>query len=184
MRVSFAAATLLVACTAFDDLQWPPPGYDAGSEAGVDAGSETSAPVMDAGAACAGEHIRSDGARCYRFNPNRVAWQPAEDACQAWGGHLVSVHSDIELKFVRDLVTAEEPESSTGIWIGLNSLGHPNVWTWTDLTDATYTHWAEHEPDTSATPKECVYQYDEQYDGHWDNFQCSVEAESVCVKPL
>lgn len=168
MRIS-VLATLLVACTAFDDLHYP---------------LDASVPANDASSDAAKDAPTDAGARTYFFNSNRISWLAAEDACKAWGGHLVSVHSEAELEALRQLVAEKEKATpaSTGIWIGLNSRGTPGVWNWTDGTPVDFTHWAATEPDVSTTPKECVYQYGLQFDGHWDNFQCTVEAESVCAR--
>jgi hypothetical protein len=178
MRISVLAA-LLAACTAFDDLKYP---LERPVDESLDASVDAEAPMTpkDAAAPC----TRENAGRCYFFNANRISWTAAEDACQAWGGHLVSVRSEAELEFLRQLVADEEKATpaSTGIWIGLDSRGTPGVWNWTDGTPVDFTHWATNEPDTATPPKECVYQYGLQYDGHWDNFLCTVAAESVCAR--
>lgn len=76
---------------------------------------------------------------CYAAFQAAVTWQDAEAACVAWGGHLVSIHSEEELNFVHSL-------TPTNTWIGYRN----GQATWTDGSAFDYSNWNGGEPNGPA----------------------------------
>uniref|UniRef100_A0A3P8XXC6 C-type lectin domain-containing protein n=1 Tax=Esox lucius TaxID=8010 RepID=A0A3P8XXC6_ESOLU len=76
--------------------------------------------------------------RCFRFEETLRSWTEAERHCQSLGGHLASVHSWKESKFLETLTVG-----SPLTWIGGNDRGR---WTWTDGSGFNYHEWAQGEP--------------------------------------
>ncbi|CAJ0602700.1 unnamed protein product [Cylicocyclus nassatus] len=76
----------------------------------------------------------------------------AESFCQTKGGHLASIHSFEENKFVTELAeTGVKGDTHTkATWIGLKQAEWPRSkeWTWTDGTRVDYSPpWAPNQPD-------------------------------------
>uniref|UniRef100_A0A3P8ZQ66 C-type lectin domain-containing protein n=1 Tax=Esox lucius TaxID=8010 RepID=A0A3P8ZQ66_ESOLU len=78
------------------------------------------------------------GSRCFRFEEILRSWTEAERHCQSLGGHLASVHSWKESRFLETL-TVDSPLT----WIGGNDGGR---WSWTDGSGFNYHEWAQGEP--------------------------------------
>ena len=81
---------------------------------------------------------------CYKFFNDKKNWHEAEAHCVALGGHLVSVHSQEENRFVHDLRPANKI-GSIGTWMG-GSDTVENKWVWSDGTSFDFTFWDKGEP--------------------------------------
>ncbi|KAK6039501.1 hypothetical protein COOONC_22994, partial [Cooperia oncophora] len=68
----------------------------------------------------------------------KATFDEAEKRCISVGGHLASIHSEQENKFVTELSTdgrrREKLEFKSYTWIGLRQNHYPlsREWTWTD----------------------------------------------------
>uniref|UniRef100_A0AAY4BW24 Phospholipase A2 receptor 1 n=1 Tax=Denticeps clupeoides TaxID=299321 RepID=A0AAY4BW24_9TELE len=66
---------------------------------------------------------------CYQFNLYTiVTWSQAHSTCRAQGGHLLSIGSLAEQRYIRDRLA----DVGVMVWIGLNHLGEGWGWQWTD----------------------------------------------------
>ncbi|XP_076159863.1 secretory phospholipase A2 receptor isoform X1 [Alosa pseudoharengus] len=66
---------------------------------------------------------------CYQFNLHTsVSWSQAHASCRAQGGHLLSITSLAERKYIRDRLA----DVGVMIWTGLNHLGKEGGWQWSD----------------------------------------------------
>ena len=82
------------------------------------------------------------------FNSGR-SWDNAEAFCEKHGGHLVTITSEKEQKFLeRYLAKAEKKES---YWIGLNSGKSTKFSNWITKEAISYTKWADGNPDRNET---------------------------------
>jgi hypothetical protein len=188
---TLATFAILAGCTDFDGLQataLDDASADAkASTTHVDAASGGTDPV-DARAdvvtdACAGAHMRAFAGHCYLFVAANRKWAEAENDCVAWGGHLVTITSVEEHSFVLGMLDAELPaaDPGRGAWIGLNDIAVEGTFTWISGEPVGFTNWAS-TADGGVADTDCVYEYASQFNGHWDDFQCSISTKSVCER--
>uniref|UniRef100_A0AC34GH31 C-type lectin domain-containing protein n=1 Tax=Panagrolaimus sp. ES5 TaxID=591445 RepID=A0AC34GH31_9BILA len=64
-------------------------------------------------------------------------WAKAEQYCEKEGGHLPSLHSMEETKFIVSFGTPD----GWGVWVGLYSIDEINSWKWSDGTPTDYIPW-------------------------------------------
>lgn len=73
-------------------------------------------------------------------------WRDADEYCRARGGHLVTINTPSEQKFVQGLVFGQGKRNS--YWLGgYQSLTKGDKWYWVDGTAFEYTNWAVEQPD-------------------------------------
>ncbi|XP_068507708.1 secretory phospholipase A2 receptor-like isoform X1 [Syngnathus scovelli] len=84
------------------------------------------------------------GNHCYAYEKMYKSWEDAEKFCLTRGGHLVSVHSREEAKFVHDHARGWYP------WLGLRK--NNNTFEWSDGTDYDYKEWEGKKPVKCACP--------------------------------
>ncbi|NLT10558.1 MAG: protein kinase [Ruminococcus sp.] len=79
----------------------------------------------------------------YMYFDSHMNWKDAEAFCVEKGGHLVSVNSKDEQKFIEELAS---DKSEFGVWIGAYRVKDDmDTWYWTDGTDFDFTDWANFE---------------------------------------
>jgi len=71
----------------------------------------------------------------YKVFESRVSWHEAKQACEKIGGHLVTISSERENRFVSDLT------GGRGFWIGLTDEDVEGNWKWVDGTRAANASW-------------------------------------------
>jgi hypothetical protein len=123
---------------------------------------------------------------CYRVTTENLTFAAARDACQAAGGHLLTVSSEEENDFARDLHDGEH-------WLGASD-GIPDdvagvgSYSWVNEEDWEYTDWRDGQPnafetncpdggDASDCFEHCAYQADE---GDWIDRSCWHAIVSIC----
>ena len=73
-------------------------------------------------------------------------WRDADVYCRNYGGHLVTINSPAEQKFVQGIVFTDGKRNA--YWLGgYQSITKANKWYWVDDTPFEYTNWAEEQPD-------------------------------------
>ena len=73
-------------------------------------------------------------------------WRDADEYCRNHGGHLVTINSPAEQKFVQGLVFGNGKRNN--YWLGgYQSLMKGDKWYWVDDSPFEYTNWAEEQPD-------------------------------------
>lgn len=83
------------------------------------------------------------GGHAYKAFTESITWEEAELACEALGGHLVTITSSGEQQFVNGLAE----DRCNLFWIGLRrSAGDPEGWTWVTNEPLFYTNWGYGEP--------------------------------------
>jgi hypothetical protein len=123
---------------------------------------------------------------CYRVNLAELTFAAARDACLAGGGHLVTISSEAEDDFARDLHDGVH-------WLGASD-GFPDTmpgvgtYTWVDEEEWSFTHWEDGQPnafetncadgsDESDCFEHCAFQTDE---GDWNDRSCWHTIVSIC----
>ncbi len=76
----------------------------------------------------------------YQVYRDQCTWQEAKEKCERMGGHLATIHSDEEQRFIEWL------NDYQGIlWIGLY-IDDDGNWNWVTEEPVSYTHWMAGEP--------------------------------------
>ena len=78
---------------------------------------------------------------CYGYVKNYYkTWADAEDYCKTRrGGHLASIHSEDELKFVQSNFPRD-------LWLGASDIVEEGTWVWTDGSSFDYSAWSSGNP--------------------------------------
>ena len=92
----------------------------------------------------------------YRIYNENTSWTGAEKYCEDAGGHLVSITSEDEQKFIESII---KDTGKMGYWIGLYRDG--DSWSWTDGSEYSFTAWDT--DDLWGTPKPDNHYGNEDY---------------------
>jgi len=123
---------------------------------------------------------------CYRVSAEKVTYAEGRDACQAAGGHLLTVTSPEENEFARDLHQDEH-------WLGASdgfadTMRGVGDYSWVDGEEWGYTDWRGGQPNAVETDcpghsggggcfEHCAYQAKE---GDWVDRSCGHTIVSIC----
>ncbi len=109
----------------------------------------------------------------YKLFYDTKTWTEAKAACQAYGGHLVTVTTSAENTFVSNLAR------SNRIWIGLTDEITEGVWKW--VTDEPYVsgdaQWSPGEPNNAGSGEDYVEMYT---NGLWNDLPGASTRYYVC----
>jgi Lectin C-type domain len=123
---------------------------------------------------------------CYRVNSENLTFAAARDACQVAGGYLITISSQEENDFARDLDSASH-------WLGASD-GLPDTmagvgsYAWVNQEAWAYTNWREGQPNAVETDcpghsggggcfEHCAYQAAE---GDWIDRSCGQTILAIC----
>ncbi|XP_070610641.1 C-type lectin lectoxin-Lio1 [Erythrolamprus reginae] len=128
---------------------------------------------------CPSRWASSDG-YCYKVFKEYKRWDDAEMFCrrEVEGGHLVSIHSEREAKFLARLVFKKF--ILLNVWIGLSSSGKHGNWRWSDGSSFYYTSWALREPNNFLWNKYCVGLVSITGHPKWNYQNCRSKRYFVC----
>lgn len=94
----------------------------------------------------------------YYLSLVKMTWVQADSACQASGGHLVTITSATE----NDTVLSISNRSSEGHqWIGFNDIALEGTWVWVTGETVTYTNWQSGEPNDQGGEDGGVFRRDQ-----------------------
>ncbi|VDO98413.1 unnamed protein product [Heligmosomoides polygyrus] len=111
--------------------------------------------------------------RCYKFVNDRQPFYMADEACQAVGGHLVSVENGFENAMLAE--TASSQSISSGFFIGYNRMLSSD-WSWIDgYNGSAFTNWGNGQPDAAS---QCAI---EALNGTWYSVNCATPYPYVCA---
>lgn len=111
-----------------------------------------------------------------------VSWTEAEARCRMNGGHLASVNSSGEQKFLQELIKASDKEN---FWIGGYTANSTGNWEWTDGSEWSYENWDEDQPDCLKGAEFCLrmknrdkdYPHWSAKDGKWNDSENSGDSQ-------
>ncbi|XP_033103295.1 C-type Lectin CRL-like [Anneissia japonica] len=124
------------------------------------------------------------GGSCYRVFSYLKTWHAAESFCSTSSesrGHLVTISSFVENRFVATLWRTSHGVSSgtDTYWIGLKRWGHS--WRWSDRSTYRYRNWFTGEPNNHGGHEDCVHQSNKNGDYlTWNDNSCSRRLSFVC----
>ena len=82
----------------------------------------------------------------YKLFDETMSWQKAKEYCESLGGHLVTINSEGEQRFVETLLAASDLSKSSDIWIGTSrDLNNFNTWVTGEPVD--FSAWGVPQPD-------------------------------------
>lgn len=116
---------------------------------------------------------------CYLFISTSETWSNGEQRCNDFGGHLTSVRSNYENRFIQGLAVSEFAPSVAYYWIGANQMTG-SLWQWTDMSNFTYANWASGQPIRDLW-KRCAMSSRDS--GFWENNFCGTARPFVCQIP-
>ncbi|XP_071951677.1 C-type lectin mannose-binding isoform-like [Antedon mediterranea] len=135
---------------------------------------------------------------CYRIFGNLLNWSDAEESCNKYFnefemGHMVSIRSSVENRFVADLwESATNGRTTTPVqggvpvnyWIGLSNKDNVSRWVWSDTSEeAVYTEWAPSEPNYLQVDH-CAHTWPKNGNSlTWNNWRCDKLLFFVCELP-
>ena len=84
----------------------------------------------------------------YRVVDEGMDWRDADEYCRNLGGHLVTINSSAEQKFVQGLIFGQGKRNC--YWLGAYQHHmHGDKWYWVDGAPFDYTNWADGQPDNT-----------------------------------
>ena len=101
---------------------------------------------------------------------NTLSWQDAEAYCESVNGHLVTITSKEEQKFVANLIKGG---SRTAYWMGGTDIGSEGEWRWVTGEPFSYSNWSGCQPDNSRGYENCLTMYNQRYPGEWNDIRNS-----------
>ncbi|KAJ4936384.1 hypothetical protein JOQ06_000978 [Pogonophryne albipinna] len=135
----------------------------------------TPAPPTQAPLKCA-DGWTPIGARhfCYKLFPepseSKRTWYDARDYCRTIGGDLLSIHSGLELTFVKSV--------SGTVWIGLSAPDPVTGYVWSDGSPVNFLHWQDGEPNNKNNVESCAEF--RTYLRSWSDVNCEKNNQWLC----
>ena len=101
------------------------------------------------------------------FNESRASWTDAKRYCEELGGHLVTINSEEELNYIKQLILNDGHKKT--YYIGLyRDLKDNKMWRWVTDEPLEFTNWDKGEP--SNNNETCVHMYGKDMDfGYWND---------------
>ena len=159
-----------VAADAPDDVA-PDAPDDVAADAPDDANLDAPVPCTEPGAL-----TWSQNGHCYfRLQGQPQDWPTQRDACVAIGAHLVTITSQEENDFVRQLVGAQDR------WMGLRRPQAGEPFSWVTGEPVSYTAWDAGEP--NETGEACARLRANTNPQTWADRPCNQTFGAICERP-
>jgi len=158
-----------------------------GSGIGTSGAPSTTPPlVIDSCDMVTGSLVSGENGHCYRTELEELTFATARDKCSAAGGHLVTIATEAENAFVRDMhddvhwLGASDGKADEEAGIG--------SYQWVTMEPFDYSDWEDGQPNAFETDcpdqssasdcfEHCAFQTDE---GDWNDRSCWHTIPSIC----
>ncbi|XP_048867158.1 macrophage mannose receptor 1-like isoform X3 [Brienomyrus brachyistius] len=149
----------------------------------------TTAPPTTAPARCA-DGWKPLGMRdsCYkvykRYRDGRKTWFESQKYCRDIGGDLLSIHSELDVKHMRDSDPYDMDDFSLHwswpdtAWIGLSALDPTSGFVWSDGSSSAFENWDDEEPNNYNGVELCGEIY--SYNLKWNDRHCESLNSWIC----
>jgi hypothetical protein len=122
---------------------------------------------------------------CANYTDSGLTWQQGEDYCNSIGGHLTSVHSDLENRLIWAYVNYMGCYGQAP-WLGLYTVDNETTYQWTDGSNYDYQRWFPGYPNVNegtcvATGGLCNACNTDDI-GSFQNLNCSFQYGVICKK--
>ena len=113
-----------------------------------------------------GTHLYESAGHFYYAPKEALLWDDAKEACEKMGGHLVTISSQAENDFVRDVMISEGRAGY--LTLGFSDAEEETNWRWVTGEEVTFTAWRGGEPNNGLwwDAQNYAYMYD---NGEWDD---------------
>lgn len=128
------------------------------------------------------EELENDGwskfnNRWYRIFPKICDADEAEQSCEVFGAHLISIHSKAEDNFVTELFNKYNSSPQDALWIGLRRIKrNSTLWKYIDGTKVDYFNWYQTQPENADYNEECAQIYTPAFNPNnprqWGDHKC------------
>ena len=96
----------------------------------------------------------------YKIFTDSLNWKDAAASCVSAGGHLATITTEEEQKFVASIL---EGSGKNCYWIG--GVKEDNTWTWVTGEEFKYTKWASNEPNNDENRENYIHVFGKKYTG-------------------
>ncbi|KAK1879139.1 Macrophage mannose receptor 1 [Dissostichus eleginoides] len=105
---------------------------------------------------------------------SKRTWYDTRDYCRTIGGDLLSIHSGLELTFVKSV--------SGTVWIGLSAPDPVTGYVWSDGSPVNFLHWQDGEPNNKNNVESCAEfrTYRKHRSGSWSDVNCEKNNQWLC----
>jgi len=129
--------------------------------------------------------ISNEGRFEYKFDERQMSWADSEKQCEAWGGHLATIHCQVQNDYIASELKNRNMISG---WIGLCDCAKEGSFRWVDNKAITgYTNWRSGEP-SGGTRENCVEiipgkKYNiKDWKKKWNDSICKRKNQFVCQR--
>ncbi|XP_036201669.1 macrophage mannose receptor 1 isoform X2 [Myotis myotis] len=113
----------------------------------------------------------------YQINSkSALTWHQAWKSCQQQSAELLSITEIHEQTYMTGLTSS----LTSGLWIGLNSLGSNSGWQWSGGSPFRYLNWLPGSP--SAEPGQSCVSLNPGKNAKWENLNCAQKLGYICKK--
>ncbi|KAG8005157.1 Lactose-binding lectin l-2 [Nibea albiflora] len=116
--------------------------------------------------------------RCYKYVATRLTWADAELHCVSQKANLVSIHSEEEHNFIKDLIMNFDHNRGP-TWIGLSDTQKEGGWMWSDGSAVDFVLWSATQPSNKGGTEDCA-SINFGAALKWNDILCSQKLTFVC----